>query len=203
MIPLYECPGVSVTSPAYEYFLVSSLLYSNNASKSSFVLTSACLATSKDERYKRGGKMAGVTNDSREAGPIAVLSDLLGRQPYELSPLKKSMARTATMDPCWFHQHLTCTGIYIDRPSPFPFPPLCSWSWVLHRPPANTSVAAWVWNTSLVFYSWPLPLCTLSKWVPTAVYLHTATLTPVTSLHVPFITIRHALQERVIWFLQA
>lgn len=202
MIPLYECPGVSVSSPAYEYFLVSSLLYSNNASKS-FVLTSACLATSKDERYKRGGKMAGVTNDSREAGPIAVLSDLLGRQPYEISPLKKSMARSATTDPCWFHQHLTCTGTDIDRPSPFPFPPLRSWSWVLHRPPANTFVVAWVWNTSLGFYSWPSPLCTHSKWMPTAVYLHTANLTPVTSLHVPFITIRHALQERVIWFLQA
>ena len=51
-----------------------------------FVLTSALLATSKDERYKRGGKMAGITNVSQEAGPIDVLSDLLGRQPYELSP---------------------------------------------------------------------------------------------------------------------
>lgn len=58
MTPLYECPMVSLTSLVYEYFLVSSLLYSNNASKSSFVLTSA--------RLEKPAKMRGIRGKEKE-----------------------------------------------------------------------------------------------------------------------------------------
>ena len=98
-------------------YLVS--CYSNNGSMSSFVSTSipleklAKLRSIEMTRDKE--KRAGVPNIGQEAGPTPVPSDLLCGRPHQLSPLKKPMARTATMDPCRFHQLLPHTGIGIDR----------------------------------------------------------------------------------------